>query len=376
MSARTHVAIVHDYLTQRGGAERVVLELTRAFPDAPVFTSLYAPEHTFAEFRDVDVRPSALDRSSFLRRHHRVAFPLLAPAFSARRVDADVVVCSSSGWAHGVRTPGAKLVYCHAVARWLSQPDRYLGEDGASGSTAARSSLIAGALRVATPPLRAWDRRAARGATRYLANSEVTRRAVRDHYGIDAEIVPPPVTPLRADTEPVAGLEPGFVLCVSRLLPYKNVDVVTAAAARLPAERFVVVGDGPQAERLRAGAPANVTFRSGLSDGALRWCYEQCAALVAPSFEDFGLTVLEANAAGRPVVALRAGGYLETVVEGTTGLHFDTPEPGAVAHTIGEVLARSWDPEALRARAAAFSPERFHTRLRAEVAALADLPQG
>ena len=120
MSARPHVAIVHDYLTQLGGAERVVLELTRAFPAAPVFTSLYAPDCTFPAFRDVDVRASALDRSSFLRAHHRAAFPLLAPTFSAMHVDADVVVCSSSGWAHGVRTTGAKLVYCYTVARWLS----------------------------------------------------------------------------------------------------------------------------------------------------------------------------------------------------------------------------------------------------------------
>ena len=380
MSARLHVAIVHDYLTQLGGAERVVLELTRAFPDAPVFTSLYAPDRTFPAFRDVDVRASALDRSSFLRAHHRAAFPLLAPTFSAMHVDADVVVCSSSGWAHGVRTTGAKLVYCHAVARWLSQPGRYLGErvtgDRPSPTGRAAHAAARATLQLATPPLRAWDRRAARGADRYLAISEVTRRAVRDHYGIDAEIVPPPVTPLRADAEPVAGLDPGFVLCVSRLLPYKNVDVVTAAAARLPAERFVVVGDGPEAERLRADAPANVTFRSGLSDGALRWCYEQCAALVAPSFEDFGLTVLEANAAGRPVAALRAGGYLETVAAGTTGLYFDTPEAGPVARALGEVLARSWDPEALRVHAGTFSPDRFHTRLRDEVAALADQPTG
>ena len=117
----------------------------------------------------------------------------------------------------------------------------------------------------------------------------------------------------------MAGLEPGFLLSVTRLLPYKNVDVVTAAFARLPDQRLVVVGDGPERERLRASAPANVEFRTRLSDEELRWCYEQSAGLVAASHEDFGLTVLEAAAAGRPVAALRAGGYLETVRADTTG---------------------------------------------------------
>ncbi len=113
------VAIVHDYLTQRGGAERVVLAMHRAFPAAPIYTSLYEPDLTFPEFRDVDVRPSYLNRSQLLRRHHRLALPLLAHAFSKIEVDEKIVLCSSSGWAHGIHTTGTKLVYCHCPARWL-----------------------------------------------------------------------------------------------------------------------------------------------------------------------------------------------------------------------------------------------------------------
>src|SRR5215212_2416467 len=128
MKDRPRVALVHDYLTQLGGAERVVLEMARAFPEAPLYTSVYAPDRTYPGFRDVDVRTSLLDRVPLFRAHHRAAFPLLAPAFSTMRVDADVVLCSSSGWAHGVRTRAPKIVYCHAVARWLSQRDRYLGD--------------------------------------------------------------------------------------------------------------------------------------------------------------------------------------------------------------------------------------------------------
>src|SRR5436189_353008 len=118
------IALVHDYLTQRGGAERVVLSLTRAFPDAPLYTSLYDPAGTFREFADVDVRPLALNAIATLRQRHRLALPLLAAAFSRLEVPADVVVCSSSGWAHGAQVEGRKVVYCHTPARWLYQPDR------------------------------------------------------------------------------------------------------------------------------------------------------------------------------------------------------------------------------------------------------------
>src|SRR5262249_31471914 len=140
--ARRSVALVHDYLTQRGGAERVVLSLTRAFPCAPVYTSLYDLGRTFPEFDAVDLRPLPLHRVAPLRRHHRSALPVLAPAFSSLRVDADVVVCSSSGWGHGVRARGRKIVYCHTPARWLYQRERYLR---------GRGRVVRGLTRAAGP---------------------------------------------------------------------------------------------------------------------------------------------------------------------------------------------------------------------------------
>jgi glycosyltransferase involved in cell wall biosynthesis len=363
MLNRPRVALVHDYLTQLGGAERVALDLTRAFPGAPLYTSVYAPERTYPEFRDVDVRTSPLDRVPIFRHHHRAAFPLLAPVFSAMHVDADVVVCSSSGWAHGVRTRVPKIVYCHAVARWLSQPDRYVG-----GEETVRARTSRAGLAVATSVLQRWDVRAARSASRYVANSAVTRDAIREHYGIDATVVHPPVTELDAPARPLPGLAPGFLLVVSRLLPYKQVDVVCAALAELPHEQLLVVGHGPERDRLETLAPANVVFRDHLDDGELRWCYEQASALVALSFEDFGLSVLEAAAAGRPVVALRAGGYLETIVEGKTGVFVETPEPAALAAAITRLRARSWDATVIRGHAAGFAPERFREQMHDAVA--------
>ena len=151
------VAIAHDYLTQRGGAERVVLTMLEAFPDATLYTTLYDPESTYPEFRDARIVTSALDRFGPLRRHHRAALPLLAAASSRLRVDADVTVVSSSGWAHGFDISGRRLVYCHNPARWLYQADDYLG----GSSSRARTGRLA--LALGAPPLRRWDRRG-RGA--------------------------------------------------------------------------------------------------------------------------------------------------------------------------------------------------------------------
>jgi glycosyltransferase involved in cell wall biosynthesis len=358
--AGVDVSLVHDYLTQRGGAERVVLSLLRAFPGAPLHTSLYERASTYPEFADADVRTSPLDRVAALRADHRRALPLLAPAFSAMRVDADVVVCSSSGWAHGVRSGGRKVVYCHNPARWLYQPEDYLLES---------SGAVKRAVAVMAPALRTWDRRAARSADRYLCNSTSVRERIRRAYGIEATVVPPPpaVVP-GGPLVPVPGVEDGALLCVSRLQPYKHVDAVVAAVERLPGHRLVVVGQGADRDRLRSLAGPRVTFVERVDDARLRWLYATSAALVAASFEDFGLTPLEAASFGRPVVALRGGGYLDTVVEGVTGMFFDRPDPDEIAAAVRRALARTWDGAAITAHAATFGEDRFVERVRAVVA--------
>lgn len=354
------VALVHDYLTQRGGAERVVVSLTRAFPGAPLYTSLYDPDGTFPEFREVDVRPGRLDRIAVLRRSHRLALPFLARSFSGLTVDAGVTVCSSSGWAHGATAAGRKVVYCHTPARWLYQADRYLGEHR---SVAARATL-----RLRSAALRRWDRTAATGADRYLANSTIVRDRIRDTYGIDAEIVPPPFTlDTAAERRPVPGLEEGFVLCVSRLLPYKNLGAVVESFSSLANARLVIVGSGPDEGRLRAQAGPNVTLLGAVDDAQLRWLYGACAAVVAASYEDFGLTPVEGAAFGKPSAVLRFGGFLDTVREGATGRFFDRPTPAAIGAALTEVLAGPWDPAELRAHAETFAEARFIERLRAIV---------
>lgn len=362
------VALAHDYATQRGGAERVALMMADAFPGAPMYTTLHDPAGTYPQFGELDLRTGDLDRYPALRRHHRLALPFLAGAVDRTVVEADVLLASSTGWAHGYRGAGRTVVYCHAPARWLYQRGRYLGPDSGSVAHRARRAVAAAALGVLAPSLRRWDAAAAAGADVYLANSSVTRQAVRDAYGIDAEVLPPPPAMLPGgDEHPVEGLDPGYLLCVARLLPYKNVDLVIEAA-RATGRELVVVGDGPDRARLTALAGgARVRLLGRVDDARLRWVYRHASALVAASYEDYGLSPLEAAAFGRPSVVLRDGGYLDTVVDGVTGVFFDRPRAQDVARGVEEALSRSWDTEKLESHAARFGVDRFAARLHAVV---------
>jgi glycosyltransferase involved in cell wall biosynthesis len=371
--ARPHVALVHDYLTQRGGAERVVLMLMRAFPGAPVYTSLYDPTRTFPEFSDAAPACLGINSIEFLRKRHKFALPVLARSFSNLYVDADVTVCSSSGWSHGTNTAGRKIVYCHAPAHWLYQTDQYFGFNKPSRhgrSLRGRLSHLTEMMtrmsfRAIAAPLGRWDQRAAQSADRYVTNSSVMALAIRNAYGIEAEVLsPPPALLPVGPQQPVTGLDPGFLLCVSRLMPYKNVDAVVDAIDLCPDSQLVVVGEGPEIHRLRARAGARVRFLGRVDDDVLRWLYSNASALVAASYEDFGLTPLEAASFGKPVAALRASGYLETILEGQTGLFFDRPHPEEIAATMKELLARSWSEQDMIAQASTFSQTRFIDRFR------------
>ena len=361
--SRPTVAIAHDYLTQRGGAERVVLAMHRAFPDATIYTTLYEPDHTYPEFRDARIVTSALNDLPVLRRHHRAALPLLPLAARSMRISADVVLASSSGWAHGFSASGRRLVYCHAPARWLYQAEAYLGAEH-------RQSVPGLALLALTPWLKRWDKRHALAADGYLANSRVVRDRMREAYGIEAPVLPAPhAMDPTASQEPVAALDgwQDYHLVVSRLLPYKNVEAVVEAFRDLP-ERLVIVGHGPLRRTLERRLPANVRLLSNLTDAQLRWVYAHSRALVAPALEDYGLTPLEAAAYGKPTLALGAGGYLDTVVPGTTGIFFSQPSPRDIRASVLAARTREWSEADILDHAEQFSEPAFHAALHRAVA--------
>jgi glycosyltransferase involved in cell wall biosynthesis len=342
------VAIVHDYLNQPGGAERVVLAMAGIWPDAPIYTSLYRAESTFPGFDAADVRTSPLDRLP-VDRGFRNLFPLYPAAFrSFGKLDQDVVISSSSGWAHSVRTARESFhaVYCYTPARWL-----YGGEHLNAARRRRALQPFIGAVRV-------WDRCAARRADLYIAISSEVRRRIHRQYGVDAPVVYPPVDVDRF--HPRARGE--RLLVVSRLLPYKRVDSIVDTATRAGIG-LDVVGTGPTLDELRSRAGPTVEFHGRLPDYVVTALMESCRAFCLPGKEDFGITAVEANAAGKPVVAFGAGGVLETIEEGVTGSFFASHNPDDVLDAIRRCDGIDTHPHAMAAAAQRFSEGAFEAGL-------------
>ncbi len=356
MTRSPRVLIAHDYLTQRGGAERVALSLLDAFPGAEIVTTIYAPETTFPEFRDRTVRTLWVDKVPAFRADPRRAMPFLAQAVSSASLPpADVVVASTSGWAHGLPADVPVVAYCHTPARWLWETPDYMAEVPAPLRPLARASF---------PALRRWDRRAAGRVHTYLANSTLVRDRIRRAYGRDSEVLHPPVAiDPQGALEPVPGVEPGYLLCVSRKRGYKNVDSICDAVEGLPGERLVVVGGLPEREDGLAWS-SRLTGVKNLSDAQMRWVYANAAALVGVSREDFGLTPVEAYSFGTPAITLHSHGYLDSGVEGVTCTWIEDGTAEEIRRGIARFRATTFDPAAVRAHAERFSEASFHARIR------------
>lgn len=367
-SDQLRVVVVHDYLTQRGGAERVVLAIMEAFPRARLITSVYNPETTFEDFKDYRVETMWPDKIPFFRKDPRRALPFLAHAFSTHNVgQADVVVSSTSGWAHGVQTDLPTVVYCHNPARWLYQAEDYF------------TGLLAWGrrpFRRASKSLRRWDRESARSTSVYFANSRAVKDRIARAYGIDAALLPPPTGITSAGpTTPLVGVRPGFLLTISRARGYKNVAVACEAVAEMPDVRLLVIGDLPA----RPGGgewPSNVIGVSGLTDEQMRWAYGNCAGIVAVSREDFGLTPVEGFGFGKPAALLRAGGYLDSGAPEVASVWIEEPTPEATRAGIEELLSRDWNPMAIRRHGERFSRQQFQARLQEAVLSVAAEPRG
>jgi glycosyltransferase involved in cell wall biosynthesis len=346
------VALVHDYLTEMGGAERVVLALTRIFPEAPLYTSVYDPR-TCPEFADRDVRTTFMQRLTRRKAVTKGLFPLFPAAF--RTLDLrgfDVVISSSSGFAHHVRVPAETLhiCYCHNPPRFLWQPDDYF----------RGRPLTALLLRPALWRLRRLDFDSAQRVVAYVANSAVVAGRIRETYGRGAEVIHPPIDTARYE---VTSERSGRFLVVSRLLAYKRIDLAVEAATRAGLA-LDVIGDGPERSRLERTAGPGVHFLGRRPDDFVRNALGRCTALVLPAAEDFGLTPVEVQASGRPPVAFAAGGALETVRDGDTGFLFSEPTSEALAEGMRRAEAHEIDPQHLRAAASRFDTANFSSQLR------------
>ena len=352
-----NIALAHDYLLVRRGAERSFLAMTEIWPEAPIFTLLYNEAGLGPDLSSRDVRTSHLQRLPVSQASFRRLLPLFPHAVESLDLEAfDLVVSSSSAYAHGVRTrPDAiHLCYCYTPFRyaWYEEA-RALHE-----SPAVLRPLVRRTLKRA----RHWDVRAARRVTHYVAISELSRERIRRYLGRDASVVHPPVELSRfAPAEPE-----DFFLVVCELVRHKQVEVALEAA-RASRRPIKVVGGGPDAQRLQAKYGDHAEFLGRVPDQVLADLYARCRALVLPNVEEFGIAAVEAQAAGRPVLAVDAGGARETVVEGRTGSFVAPGDADAMARAMTRVDWDGFDADAAVANAHRFSRETFQERLRLEV---------
>lgn len=346
-----NVALVHDYLNQLGGAERVFVHIAQAWPEAPIYTSLY-DERIFGEtFPANRVRRSYLARIPFANRYFRALAPLYPRAFESFDLSGfDAIVSSTTSWSKGVRVPANAIHVCYinTVSRFAFAPDEYV------------PPLVRPGIR----HLIAWDRQAATRPTRFVANSRNVAARIRTYYGRDADVLHCPIDLNRFTIGPGNG---DYYVVASRLLPYKRIELAIRAAS-LAGVRLFVAGGGPCERSLRELAKGTTTTMLGyVGDSRLNELVGNARAAIVPGEEDFGLVPLEAAAAGRPTIAYRAGGALETIVDGETGAFFDEPTAESLAATLRRFGALRFDSDRLRAHAARFSPAEFIERLRAIV---------
>jgi glycosyltransferase involved in cell wall biosynthesis len=355
------IAIVYDYMLQMGGGERVIRALHAIFPDAPIYTTVYAPERLDPDFREMDIRTSFIDRLPLSHRKFELYVPLYAFAmeqFDFR--DYDVVLSVSTMVAKGVIT-GPRTCHvsiCFTPMRWAwDLYHDYLAE-------LRDMRLVRWMFRFWTHYYRTWDVASASRVSYFIAGSEVAAARIRKHYGRDSEVLHPPVDTRRF--RPNGKPPEDFYLVVSRLVYAKRIDVAIRAFAGTQ-RRLVVIGEGERLAHFRRFATENIVFLGYQPDEVVQDHYARCRALVFPGEEDFGLTPVEAQACGRPVVAYAAGGSLETVIDAETGVFFPEQTPEALLGAIERFERLSFDGERIRANAERFDAAIFAERIRAVV---------
>jgi glycosyltransferase involved in cell wall biosynthesis len=359
------VVIAHDNLWWYGGAERIAATIAAAFPGAPFWTILGRRE--VAERMGIaDRTRMVLPESRAVLAAYRALTPLYPAILRARRLpEADVLLTSSFAFANHFRTKNRapQLCYCYSPLRFAWSMTAEYGTELPGG----RASSLA--LRALAGAMRPLDRHAARGVTRYVAESEYVAAQIRRFYDRDSAVIYPPVD---CDLfRPGDDGHDGYYLFSGRLIePYKQPGIVIDAFRDLP-HRLLVAGDGPARAELERRASTNVEVLGRLGDADLVGVMQRCAAVIFPSVDDFGLIPVEVMACGRPVLAFRAGGALETVVEGATGRFFDEQTDGAVAAAVESFDPDAYDTAGIREHALRWRRERFVDELRAAVADVA-----
>jgi len=351
------VALVHDWLTGMRGGEKCLEVLCELFPEAPIYTLLHVKGAMSPLIESKTIHTSFLQHVPFVEQKYRMYLPVFPLAISAFDFsEYDLLLSTSHCVAKGARprSTALHLCYCFTPMRYVYEMyDEYFGK-GQAGLA------VRVAMKIAAPMLRLWDKKTAGRVHHFIAISEHVRRRIRRHYGREAEIIFPPVDTAEFQ---LSERDDGYYLIVSALVPYKKVDLAVKAFNK-NGKRLVVVGKGPDGEKLRRSAQPNVEFVGWKNDHELASLYAGCTALIFPGEEDFGIVPLEAMASGKAVIAYGKGGALETVQEGISGIFFYEQTVESLEDAVAKANRIKFDPKKIRERALQFSREIYREKMR------------
>ncbi len=349
------VALVHDYLNQYGGAERVLEAFCEIWPEAPIFTLIYDAARTGRAFESRKIKTSFLQKVPFVKTHHRpfmMLMPIAVEQFDLSKYD--LIISDTTSFSKGVitRPRSLHICYCHTPTRYAwDDSHRYIEEFNYPSFV---KKLIPPFLNY----LRLWDEAASARPDKYLANSHFVARRIQKYYRQEAQVIYPPVKVSSFYlTEPE-----DYFLVVARFLPYKKIDLAIKVFSEL-GWPLKIIGDGPEKNRLKRLAAPNIEFVGLVDEHSLRNYFARCRAFIFPQEEDFGISAVEAMAAGRPVIAYRGGGALEIVKENETGIFFDEQTIDSLLNALKKFDANNFDPKIVRRHAVQFDKEVFKNKV-------------
>ncbi len=359
------IALVHDYLVQYGGAERVLEAFTEIWPYAPIYTLLHDPEAMHGKFEGKRIYTSFLQKSRFARKHHRLFPPLMPVAIESFDFSKyDVVLSDSSSYAKGIitRPETLHISYVHTPMRYAWDDCQKYTED--FGWPRFIKKLVPFFMN----PIRLWDKASADRVDHFIANSQFVRARIAKYYRKESDVIHPPVEVARFHVAP-AGEVKDYYLMVGRLIAYKRHDIAIEAFNRMKLP-LKIIGRGPELERLKKLAGPTIEFLGRVPDEELPKYYAECQAFIFPQEEDFGIVAEEAFASGRPVIAYRGGDIVEHLEEGKMGEFFDEQTASSLVGAVERFRGRSYDSASIRAKAERFDKERFKARIRDSVESL------
>ncbi len=348
------IAIVHDWLTNMGGAEQVIINFKEIYPDAPIYTTLYNPNNLDEKLRNIDVRTSFLQKKKMITNHKKY-FPLMPLAFENFNLNEyDVVLSSSSSCAKGVLTNpnSVHICYCHTPMRYAwEKRDDYI-----NGMGKIKRRLI----KILLHYMRMWDSASANRVDYFIANSTAVQKRIKKYYKRDSIVIHPPV---RCNLFNISTTDGDYYFIVSRLVTYKRFDLAVQACSQL-GKKLVIIGDGPERRNLEKLANENVTFLGKQPDDVVKKYMSECKALLFPGEEDFGIVPVEAQACGRPVIAYNKGGVLDTVIDGKTGVLFEEQTVDSLKNAIIKFETMQFNKNEIRDHALKFDEIAFREKIK------------